>query len=181
MSNVWKFVFVIFVTSLSGLVSAEAVVTVADHDPAPRAASAQAAISQAAISEANAEAAQGGQRATIAKSADGHYWANGQVNGASVRFLVDTGASAVSLTPDDARRLGFDVGALHYSNRVITADGQARAAAVKLASLTVSGARLENVDALVIEKGLDTSLLGMTYLGRLASFQATRQALILQP
>ena len=191
MSNVWKFVFVIFVTSLSGLVSAEAVVTVADHDPAPRAASAQAAISQAAISQAaisqaaisqaNAEAAQGGQRATIAKSADGHYWANGQVNGASVRFLVDTGASAVSLTPDDARRLGFDVGALHYVNRVITADGQARAAAVKLASLTVSGARLENVEALVIEKGLDTSLLGMTYLGRLASFQATRQALILRP
>ncbi|MFI4950529.1 MAG: TIGR02281 family clan AA aspartic protease, partial [Caulobacterales bacterium] len=46
---------------------------------------------------------------------------------------------------------------------------------------TVSGARLENVDALVIERGLDTSLLGMTFLGRLASFQATRQALILRP
>jgi aspartyl protease family protein len=47
--------------------------------------------------------------------------------------------------------------------------------------VTVAGARLADVDALVIEKGLDTSLLGMTYLGRLASFQATRQALILQP
>jgi len=52
---------------------------------------------------------------------------------------------------------------------------------VRLANLTVSGARIDNVDALVIERGLDTSLLGMTYLGRLASFQATRQALILQP
>jgi aspartyl protease family protein len=47
--------------------------------------------------------------------------------------------------------------------------------------VTVAGARLEDVDALVIEKGLDTSLLGMSYLGRLTSFQATRQALILQP
>jgi aspartyl protease family protein len=176
LSSFWKFAFVVFVTGMSGLTCAEAVVTLTDPAPVLRAASAEAA-----ISEANAEAAQGGQRAVIGKSRDGHYWANGQVNGASVRFLVDTGASAVSLTPDDARRLGFDTAALNYSSRVITAAGQVRAASVKLASLTVSGARLENVDALVIEKGLDTSLLGMTYLGRLASFQATRQALILQP
>jgi aspartyl protease family protein len=176
LSSFWKFAFVVFVTGLSGLTCAEAVVTLAGRAPVLRAASAQAAISQA-----NAEAAQGGPRATIRKSADGHYWANGQVNGASVRFLVDTGATAVALTPGDARRLGFDVGALNYSSRVVTADGDARAASVKLASLTVSGARLENVDALVIEKGLDTSLLGMTYLGRLASFQATRDALVLQP
>jgi aspartyl protease family protein len=52
---------------------------------------------------------------------------------------------------------------------------------VKLASVTVAGARLDNVDALVIDKGLDASLLGMTYLGRLASFQATHDGLILQP
>jgi aspartyl protease family protein len=175
-SSFWKYAFVVFVTGMSGLTCAEAVVTLSERTPVFRAASAQAG-----ISAANAEAAQGGPRGEIRKSADGHYWANGEANGAKVRFLVDTGATAVALTPADARRLGFDVGALDYSNRVTTADGQARAAAVKLASLTVSGARLENVDALVIEKGLDTSLLGMTYLGRLASFQATRQALILQP
>ena len=176
MSNFWKFAFVMFVAGLSGLTCADAVVTLAHQDPVFRAANAQAA-----ISAANAEAAQGGFRATIRKSSDGHYWANGQVDGATVRFLVDTGATAVSLTPDDARRLGFDPATLNYRNRVITAAGATRAAPVRLASLTVSGARLRNVDALVIEKGLDTSLLGMSYLGRLASFQATRQALILQP
>ena len=175
-SNFWKFAFVIVVAGLSGLVSFQAVVTLAQQTPQFRAASAQAA-----ISAANAAAAQGGTRATILKSSDGHYWANGRANGANVRFLVDTGATAVALTPDDARRLGFDPDALNYASRVITAAGQTRAAPVKLASLTISGARLENVDALVIEKGLDTSLLGMTYLGRLASFQATREALILQP
>jgi len=175
-SNFWKFAFVVFVAGLSGLTCAQAVVTLATQAPVYRAASAQAA-----ISAANAEAAQGGPHAAIPKSSDGHYWATGQVGGASVRFLVDTGATAVALTPDDARRLGFDPGALSYSSRVITAAGRARAASVKLASLTVAGARIENVDALVIEKGLDSSLLGMTYLGRLASFQATRQALILQP
>ena len=52
---------------------------------------------------------------------------------------------------------------------------------MRLASITVAGARLENVDALVIEKGLDTSLLGMTYLGRLSRFEATRGTLVLQP
>jgi aspartyl protease family protein len=179
-SNFWKFAFVIAIAGLSGLASAEAVVAVAGRDPVLRAANAEAQISQA-NAEAAAEATRGGPRAIIPKGSDGHYWANGQVNGASVRFLVDTGATAVSLTPQDARRLGFNLGALTYSSHVTTAAGQARAASVKLASLTVSGARLENVDALVIEKGLDMSLLGMTYLGRLASFQATRQALILQP
>ena len=176
MSNFWKFTFVMVVAGLSGLLSAQTVVIIATQAPVFRAAKAEAA-----ISAANADAARGAGLGVIAKSRDGHFWANGQANGASVRFLVDTGATAVALTPEDARRLGFDPAALNYSNRVITAAGQARAASVKLASLTVSGARLNNVDALVIEKGLDTSLLGMTYLGRLASFQATPKALILQP
>jgi len=162
--------------SLSALISAETVIVASQ-----RAAPLRAAAAQAETPLAVADAAPASGPATIAKSADGHYWADGQVNGAGVRFLVDTGATAVALTPDDARRLGFTPANLTYGYRVVTAAGQARAAAVKLASVTVAGARIQNVDALVIEKGLDTSLLGMTYLGRLASFQATRQALILQP
>ena len=176
MSNFWKFTFVMAVAAASALISAQTVVMLATRAPVFRAARAEAA-----ISAANAEAARGGRQATIAKSADGHYWADGEANGGHVRLLVDTGATAVALTPRDAESLGVDLGALRYSNRIVTATGQARAAPVKLASLTVSGARLENVDALVVDRGLDTSLLGMTYLGRLASFQATRQALVLQP
>ncbi|WP_394760478.1 TIGR02281 family clan AA aspartic protease [Phenylobacterium sp.] len=176
MSNFRTFSLVMAVACASALISAQTVVMLATKAPVFRAARAEAA-----ISAANAEAAQGGPRATIPKSADGHYWAEVEADGGPVRLLVDTGATAVALTPRDAARLGVDLGALRYSNRVVTATGQARAASVKLASLTVSGARIENVDALVIEHGLDTSLLGMTYLGRLASFQATRQALILQP
>jgi aspartyl protease family protein len=171
---------VLSLAAASALVSAQTVVMLAKQAPVFRAASAEAAIS-AANDEAAKGGPQGGAKATIRKSADGHYWAEGRVNGASVRFLVDTGATAVALTPDDARRLGFEPAALKFDNRVITAAGPSRAASVRLASLTVSGARLDNVDALVIEKGLDTSLLGMTYLGRLASFQATREALVLQP
>ena len=78
--------------------------------------------------------------------------------------------------PESVGGLGLD-----YSYQVMTASGQARAAAVKLASISVSGARVADVDALVIEKGLDTSLLGMTYLGRLSRFEATPTSLILRP
>ena len=94
---------------------------------------------------------------------------------------MDTGASAVALTAADAQRLGFDPAKLNYAYKVMTANGEARAAAVKLASVSVAGAKLADVDALVLDKGLDASLLGRTYLGRLSSFQATRTALILQP
>ena len=175
MSNALKFWMVATVGSVSAFASAQAMVALAYHAPtlwAARAASPPpAAYAEPAVAEPTA---------TIAKSSDGHYWANGDVNGSKVRFLVDTGATEVALTPADARKLGYDLRGLNYGHRVVTAAGQTRAAAVRLASVTVAGARLENVDALVIEKGLDTSLLGMTYLGRLASFQATRQALILQ-
>lgn len=121
------------------------------------------------------------QSAAILKGSDGHFWAQAQVNGAPVRFLVDTGATAVALTPDDAERLGLDVKSLKYGQRVTTATGRSRAAAVTLDSLSVGDARLEDVSALVIEDGLDTSLLGMSYLGRLSGFEATREALFLRP
>lgn len=119
--------------------------------------------------------------ASITKSADGHYWAEARVNGARVRFLVDTGATAVALSPRDATRLGYPPSSLVYGHKVMTANGEARAAKVQLQSVSVAGARVDDVDAYVIEKGLDTSLLGMTYLGRLERFEATKTALILRP
>ena len=98
-----------------------------------------------------------------------------------MRFLVDTGASAVALTLADAQRLGIATDKLDYNYKVVTASGETRAAAVKLGRVSVAGAALNDVDAMVIESGLESSLLGMTYLGRLASFEATRTALILRP
>lgn len=117
----------------------------------------------------------------ITKASDGHYWAEAKVNDSHVRFLVDTGATTVALTAEDARKLGFTAKDLDYSQRVMTAHGETRAASVTLASVSVAGARLADVEALVIEDGLDTSLLGMTYLGRLSRFEATRTALVLRP
>ncbi|HEY8616281.1 TIGR02281 family clan AA aspartic protease [Phenylobacterium sp.] len=175
-SNLVRYALVAFVASASAFASAGAVVAFAPKPPALRAARAEAPVVIAAQPEAGA-----GPRAEIPKAADGHYWADAEVNGARVRFLVDTGATAVALTPADAQRLGVKLDQLKFDYTVGTAAGQTRAASIKLAAVSVDGARVENVDALVMEKGLDSSLLGMTYLGRLSSFQATRQALFLQP
>ena len=89
--------------------------------------------------------------------------------------------SAVALTGDDARRLGFDPAGLNYGYAVQTANGEARAARVTLPSIAIAGVRVDNVDAFVIDHGLETSLLGMTYLGRLSRIEATPTALILRP
>ena len=117
----------------------------------------------------------------VAKGADGHFWADAQVNGQPVHFLVDTGATAVALTPEDAERLGFKAADLKYGYSVTTAGGASHAAAVTLTSVSVNGARLENVQALVVSDGLDVSLLGMSYLGRLTRFEATRDTLRFEP
>lgn len=119
--------------------------------------------------------------ASIVKSPDGHFWVDADVNnGHPVHFLIDTGATAVTLTASDARSLGIDPSALDYRYTVMTANGPAHAAPVKLGDISVDHAEVQDVQALVIDQGLPTSLLGMTYLGRLAKFEATPDTLVLR-
>ena len=163
--------------TLSAAASAQIMISWSREHQAP---AAQVAAIEPAADPADVSPA-GSQAAEIAKSPDGHYWAEASVSGHEVRFLVDTGASAVALTPEDAQRLGIDPATLTYAYTVTTASGHARAARVQLASVAVAGAEVDNVDAFVIQDGLEHSLLGMTYLGRLSQFEATKNALILRP
>ena len=164
-----KFATIAIVGALSAVGAAKAVVSLDDlrqpdlRGPAP------------VVAAADDGAAQ------IVKAADGHFWAEAKVDGRAVRFLIDTGATAVALSQTDAKRLGIDTKALDYNYKVMTASGETRAASVKLASISVAGAQVRDVEALVVEKGLDTSLLGMSYLGRLSRFEATPTSLILHP
>ena len=117
----------------------------------------------------------------VLKASDGHYWAEAQIEGRTVPVMVDTGASLVVLTPADAARLGLDLDAAAFTARLTTASGPVRAAPVRLRTVSVAGARVEQVEALVVETGLPHSLLGMSYLGRLSAFTATPAALTLTP
>ncbi len=136
---------------------------------------------QAVAASSNDTATTDDSHATaIPKAQDGHFWANATVNSHAVHFLVDTGATVVVLTQADAQRLGFDLNALTYDRKVITAMGATQAARVTLASVDVGESTVHNVDALIIPQG-GTSLLGMSYLGRLSRFEATPSSLILHP
>lgn len=126
-------------------------------------------------------AAATGGPAQVLKADDGHYWADALIEGRAVRVMVDTGASVVALTRDDAARLGLKLTPADFSATVTTASGPVRAAPVELQAVAVAGARVDRVEALVVEAGLPHSLLGMSYLGRLSSFSATPAGLTLRP
>ncbi|WP_292047380.1 retropepsin-like aspartic protease family protein [Brevundimonas sp. UBA5718] len=122
-----------------------------------------------------------GTAAQVVKADDGHYWAHARIDGRAVRVLVDTGASVVVLTRADARRLGVQPEPASFTGRIQTASGMVRAAPVRLNTVSVAGARVDQVEALVVEQGLEYSLLGMSYLGRLSAFEATPTGLTLRP
>ena len=111
---------------------------------------------------------------------DGQFWASGRVNSGHVRFLVDTGASTVALTMQDAQKAGIKTRDLKFNVPISTAGGRNYAAFVKLDSVAIGGITLRDVDAMVVEKGLSVSLLGMTYLGQLQKVEASPNALLLR-
>ncbi len=174
-----KFALTALAAMLTAVGAARVVMSLdAGHGQAQAAA---AVSSPAAAADPKPQPYAGGGPASIAKGPDGHFWAEANVDGHAIRFLVDTGATAVALTADDARRLGINRASLDYSYSVQTANGEAHAARVTLRSVAVAGARVDDVEAYVIDRGLETSLLGMTYLGRLSRFEATQTSLILRP
>ncbi|HEY5636230.1 MAG TPA: TIGR02281 family clan AA aspartic protease [Burkholderiales bacterium] len=113
------------------------------------------------------EGAQGDARQSVTLAADtrGHFVTEGTVNGAGVRFLVDTGATMISLSAAEARRLGLDY-QKGERRTAVTANGHAPAWHVKLNTVTLGAIELRNVDAIVLENSSDTALLGMSFLNR---------------
>ena len=113
-----------------------------------------------------AKAAGGGSSSvTLKADARGHFVADGQVNGGTVRFLVDTGATTIALPATDAKRLGLDY-LKGERGLVQTANGGAPAYRVKLDTVRLGDITLNGVDAVVLEGGLTTPLLGMSFLNR---------------
>lgn len=110
--------------------------------------------------------AAGSQKVVLTADSAGHFLTTGNINGTTVRFLVDTGASMVSLGASDARRIGIDAskgeqGITH------TANGQAIVTRIKLDSVRVGDIMMNNVDALVHQQDMPFALLGMSFLNRM--------------
>ncbi|KQS98097.1 MULTISPECIES: TIGR02281 family clan AA aspartic protease [unclassified Rhizobium] len=115
---------------------------------------------------------EGIQEVVLHKVLNGHFEANVAVNGVSVQMLVDTGASRVALSYDDAEKLGLAPETLSYTQSILTANGEARAAPVTLAEVSIGPIVRKDVKAMVTQQGmLDQSLLGMSFLSTLDFLQ----------
>lgn len=116
----------------------------------------------------------------IEAGAGGHFVVEAVVNGAPVRFLVDTGASEIVLTMADAQRLGFRPETLRFTQRFASANGEVRAAPVVLRELRIGQFSLFDMPASVNEAPLGVSLLGMSFLKRLNGYGVDDGRLVLR-
>lgn len=116
--------------------------------------------------------------ATFRRGMGGHFQVRANINGADIPLIFDTGASAVVLTSEDARKAGIDTDALRYTVSVSTANGMGKAASVRLDNMNVGGIERQGVRAFVAEEhALDTSLLGMTFLETLKRYAVSSNSL----
>ncbi len=113
--------------------------------------------------------------------ANGHFVTTADINGRDIRVLVDTGASAVALSYEDAEAAGLKPRSLDYDVRVSTANGEGKGARVKLRHVMIDNVKVRDVDGLVLQKGaMRGTLLGMSFLSRLKSFTVSDGKLILK-
>jgi aspartyl protease family protein len=124
-------------------------------------------------SQINVTAPQGtGQAVRIKRGWTGHFVANAKIKDKGVEMIVDTGASTVVLRHEDAKKLGINMRSLRYTVPVQTANGSSYAARVELDSITIGKVGLKGVEALIAKPGsLHQSLLGMSFLSRLRSYE----------
>ncbi len=116
----------------------------------------------------------------ISQDAEGAFQAVGQVNGQPVRFMVDTGASETVLAPQDAQRLGVDTASLSYDVQSETANGKGYGAPYLARSLEVGPIRLSNFKMEINKAPMSSSLLGMSFLKRLDSYEFRGRKLYLK-
>ncbi len=113
-------------------------------------------------------------------ASDGHYYARAEVNGRTLDVMVDTGASMVALTYEDAERAGLRLKPSDFTGRVSTANGVAAVAPVMLDRVSIGRVQVRNVRAAVCERGrLERTLLGMSFLSQLNRVDISQGRLVL--
>lgn len=123
----------------------------------------------------------GDKTVTIAANQAGHYETKVNINGRSVHVMVDTGATMVALSHEDAAAAGIHPSRSDFTQRVSTANGFSRVAPVMLDEVSIHDITVRDVRAVVAEPGrLQTSLLGMSFLSQLKKTEISRGVLTLQ-
>jgi len=115
----------------------------------------------------------------LARAPSGHFHAHALVNGASVEFIVDTGATTIALTMADARRIGIPFDRANFQIVGTGAGGPVRGQEVTIGTVSVDGKEVQSLRGVVLE-GLETSLLGQAYLSQIGSVEMSGDEMILR-
>ncbi|MEO5577558.1 MAG: TIGR02281 family clan AA aspartic protease [Sphingomicrobium sp.] len=120
-----------------------------------------------------------GQGSTLQRAPDGHFYADAQVNGITVHFLVDTGASGVALSAADARRVGLPFFPTEFTAVGRGASGEVRGKLVTLDRVSLGGKSVDNVGGAILE-GSEMSLLGQSFLSRMGTIEMTPDRMVIR-
>jgi aspartyl protease family protein len=115
--------------------------------------------------------ATGAHEMVVPQEDNGGFYVMAQINGQPIRFLIDTGASDTVLSPDDAHRLGLDAPGLAFSRLAETANGTGYGAPIIVGRLTIGSIEMTDMPMVINKAPMTMSLLGMSFLTRLESFQ----------
>ena len=107
---------------------------------------------------------------SVRAAPDGHFYVTADVEGAPIRFMIDTGATNVALTLRDAKRIGHEPSSSDYNQMTMTANGRALSAPITLGSIAIRNLRMDNVRASIMNTSEGVSLLGLSFLSRLKSW-----------
>ena len=123
---------------------------------------------------------QDGAQIVVPMQPDGHFYLLLEVNGTPVRFVVDTGATEMVLSAEDATRVGLKPEALVFSGRAFTANGMVETAPVRLETVALGGVVDQGLRAVVNSGDLGESLLGMSYLRRFDRIEISGGQMVLE-
>jgi aspartyl protease family protein len=122
-----------------------------------------------------------GDVVTIAADRRGHFYLDPTLDGRAIRMVVDTGASVVALTYEDAERLGVRLSQQDFTLKMSTANGLVEGAPYRIGEVRIGELAVPDVEAIVLPRGrLEVSLLGMSFLKRLSGFDISQGRLNLR-
>lgn len=117
---------------------------------------------------------------TLMREPDGHFYADAQVNGATIRFLVDSGASAVVLNRTDAQRAGITASAGEFTAEAQAASGLVKLKPVTIDRIAIGPVSAKDVTGAVAETDMPISLLGQSFLARVSHVEIEKDAMRLR-
>jgi aspartyl protease family protein len=134
------------------------------------------------VGEINPSAAKIGERGEliINLAEDGHFYLDLKINGISSRFMIDTGASEITISLAEAKRIGVDVKKLNFNKPYQTANGTSFGASITLEKIEVGNVKFYDVSASVNSSDMGISLLGMSFLRQFNRYEFYRDKLILE-